>query len=98
MSRKQASKGKDLAAFRELHDKSLIIPKKIRVGLAALGSAWEYEGDFIQRCQVSQPEFAKYRDQFADFFVEVRASGKQAKRAWAGTKKYADRLRATVNI
>jgi hypothetical protein len=88
--------GKDLAAFRAAHDKSFIIPQKIRLGLGALGDGWEYEADFIKRCGVCNADFGAFRDEFAEFFVETRATGKTPKRVWAGTKAFATKLRETV--
>lgn len=84
--------GKDLAAFRALHDKSYIVPLKIQEGLKALGeNAWEYEVEFIKRCGLSTTDLAAYRDQFKDFFVET--GGRNPKRAWAGSKPFAKKLR-----
>lgn len=85
------AKGKDIDAFRAAHDKSFITPKRIREGLAALGDSWEYEVEFIKRCQLSNTDFAMYREQFKDFYVEV--GGRSPKRVWAGTKAFANKLR-----
>jgi hypothetical protein len=86
-------KGKDLQAFRELHDKSYIVPKKIAAALAELGDSWEYEVDFMKRCQVSPTDLARYREQFNEFHFEARVSNKNTKRVWCGTKKFATKLR-----
>lgn len=83
--------GKDVQAFRELHDKSYIIPKKIKDGLAALGDSWEYEADFMRRCGLSHTDFAAHRDDFMEFYVTV--GGQKSKRVWAGTKSFAAKLR-----
>lgn len=83
--------GKDMQAFRELHDKSYIIPKKIKEGLAVLGDSWEYEGDFMRRIGVSQTDFAAHRDDFMEFYVTT--GGKNSKRIWAGTKAFAAKIR-----
>ena len=89
--------GKDLEAFRAMHDKSFIVPKRIQEGLAALGDSWEYEAEFIKRGCVSQTDFAAYRDQFSDFFLEtVGTGGARGKRVWAGTKAFAKKLRETL--
>lgn len=97
---KTASKGLDIEAFRLKFDKSLIIPGKIKAALAALAAAgpetWEAEGDFVRRAGVSMGDFAKYRDQFSDFWFEAREMGKSPTRVWAGTKKLADVLRETI--
>jgi hypothetical protein len=90
-----APKGKDLDAFRASHDKSFIVPKRIREGLAALGESWEYEHEFIKRCGLSQTDFGAYRDQFADFWLHV--GGKSPKKVWAGTKAFAAKLREKVS-
>lgn len=91
-------KGKDLAAFRAAHDKGTIVPKRISAGLAELGDSWEYEADFIRRCGLSTTDFAAYREQFKEFYVETpRASGAaRGKRAWAGTKAFAKQLREAI--
>lgn len=86
-------KGKDIQAFRELHDKSYIIPKKINAALAELGDSWEYEADFMKRCQVGSTDLARYREQFSDFHFEVRVMNRSTKRVWCGTKKFAAKLR-----
>lgn len=85
------AKGKDIEAFRAAHDKSYIVPKKVKEALAELGDAWEYESDFVRRCALSQTDFAAYRDQFSDFYVEL--GGRNPKRVWAGTKAFANKLR-----
>lgn len=86
----------DLESFRAMHDKSFMIPKKIQEGLAALGDdAWEYELDFIKRCGVSPTDFAAYREQFEDFYVNIGAP-RAPKRAWAGSKALAKKMRDMV--
>jgi hypothetical protein len=92
----KSTTGKDLAAFRAAHDKSFIVPQKIKAGLAALGDSWEYEAEFIKRCGSSQTDFAAYRDEFSDFFIEARGTGKTPKRVWTGTKAFAAKIRETV--
>lgn len=88
------AKGRDIDAFRAAHDKSFIVPKRIREGLAALGDSWEYEVEFIKRCQLDTTSFAAYREQFKDFYVEI--GGKSPKRVWSGTKAFANKLRERV--
>lgn len=85
--------GRSVDQFREMHDKSFIVPKRIKAGLEQLGDSWEYEGEFMKRCQLSSGDFVKYRDQFAEHFFEVRATGKNSKRVWCGTKRFASKLR-----
>jgi len=88
------TKGKSMDAFRASHDKSYFVPRKIAAGLEALGESWEYEGEFIRRCQLSVTDFAAYRDQFIDFSIETPGTmGLRGKRVWAGTKAFAAKLR-----
>lgn len=94
---KRATKptGKSLSDFRAVHDKSFVIPNKIRAGLAALGDGWDYEPEFIKLCGVSVLDFARFRDEFADHYVTVGGS-KSSKRAWAGTKATAAKMRDMI--
>lgn len=89
--RKQA--GKDVEAFRQLHDKNFKIPRRIKAALEELGDAWEYEADFIKRCAVSNTDFAMFRDEFATHWLEAKTEGRSAKRVWCGTAKLANKLR-----
>lgn len=86
-------KGRNLESFRKTFDKSVIVPDRIRAGLAALGDSWEYEVDFIKRCGLSTTDFSRFRDQFEDFMVEIRSGSQRQRRVWAGTKKFAAKLR-----
>lgn len=86
--------GKSLDEFRSLHDKNFIVPKKINDALMKLGSSWLYEVEFLKLASISTTEGATFREQFKDFYVEVGAS---KKRVWAGTKAYANQLRAKLS-
>jgi hypothetical protein len=79
-----------LDAFRASHDKSFIVPKRIREALEQLGDSWEYEAEFMKRCGLGQVDFSAYREQFKDYFVQT--TGKNPKRVWAGTKQFAKKL------
>ena len=91
----KAKTGKDLAAFRAVHDKSFIVPRAIESGLVQLGSSWEYEQEFIKRCRLSLADFGRFRDQFAEYYVEI--GGKTIRRVWAGNKAYAKKLKETYD-
>ena len=87
--------GKDITAFKESHDKNTIIPRKIDEGLKELGpDKWEYQADFIKICQISVTDLAMFREQYADFSVEIRA--KTRKVVWCGSKALATKLRSMV--
>lgn len=85
--------GRSLAEFRGEHDKSYIVPQKIKDGLAQLGEAWEYEAAFCQMAGVSVSDLARYREQFSDYYVVVSRSGK---RAWSGSKTTANKMREMI--
>lgn len=87
------SKGRTIEQFSDAHDRSVMIPKKIREGLKQLGDSWEYEAEFLKRCKLPLNGISAYRDQFKDHVVEVAAD---RKRIWAGTVKFATKLRERV--
>ena len=95
MTEPAAAKGRDLGAFRAAHDDSYIVPKKIRDALAKLENAWVYEQEFIKLCGpgMSQTKFASYREQFAEFYLDLPGSDSRGKRIWCGTKACAAKLR-----
>lgn len=81
--------GKSLAEFRASHDKSFIVPQKIREGLKRLAGGWEYEVNFLKLAGLSTTDLANHRDAFADHIVLVE----RTKRVWCGTKDLANKLR-----
>lgn len=87
--------GKTLADFRAAHDKSVIIPTKIKKALEKMASigwdAWDYEADFLRNANVAAQDCTPYRDKFADHIVET--SGKNQKRVWFATAKAAKAAR-----
>lgn len=85
--------GKDIESFRQLHDKNFKVPRKIKAALAELGEAWEYEAEFIKRCGVSNTDFAVFREDFAEHWLEAKSDNRNAKRVWCGTVKLANKLR-----
>lgn len=86
--------GRDIAAFRQAHDKSFIVPQKIETALKKLGDSWEYEVAFLKLAELSVTDLAAYRDQFEAHIIVI--PGKNSKRAWAGTKDLANKLRQLV--
>jgi hypothetical protein len=76
------AKSRDLAAFKAMHDPSVIIPNKIRAALKALGiegrESFAYEQSdphggvpMVKRANVSTTYLSQYRKQFADHVVKV---------------------------
>lgn len=93
------SKTKTLSDFRAVHDKNFVVPEKIKAGLAKLGKdGWEYEAEFMKMCGVGTIDFARFREQFEEFYVIVPGTNgtKSSKRVWAGSKAAAAKLREMV--
>ena len=85
---------KSLTDFRQVYDKDTIVPAKIKEGLAALGAdGWEYEVEFAKLCGVGLYDMGRVRDRFADHIVSI---GRNTKRAWAGSKALAAKMREMV--
>jgi len=88
-----AGSGKSIDEFRARHDKGFIIPRRIEDGLKAMGEGWEYEAQFARIAGVALTDLSAYRDQYADYIVLLNRDGR---RAWAGTKETAERMREMV--
>lgn len=92
MAKATTTKHKNLNDFRLLHDKSLIVPAKIKAQLARMGKdAWEYEADFLRAAGVRPADLTPFREQFEDF--TVMTPGKNPKRVWVGSKAMAEKMR-----
>lgn len=95
-SKKTTSLGKSLTEFRAQYDKSYLVPMAIEEGLKNLGDdAWEYEAAFIKICGLSQTDFGRFREEFAEYYVVVDGT-RSGKRIWAGSKNLAAQLRRLV--
>lgn len=86
--------GRSLDEFRANHDKSFIVPRKIKAALEKLGPGWQSELEFAKLAGVSMTDLAAYRPQFEAFVVAVSRDG--TRRVWAGTKGLADKMREMV--
>ena len=76
---------KSLAEFRKQHDKSFIVPQKVRAALKALGArGWAYELEFLRLAGLSTTDLAAYRDVFEDHWLVVD----RTKRVWAGSPAF----------
>lgn len=87
--------GKTLAHFRAVHDKSVVIPTKLKTALDKMAKAawdtWEYEGEFLRAAGVAPQDATPHRSQFEDHIVET--IGKNSKRVWFATAKAAKEAR-----
>jgi hypothetical protein len=93
-AQKAPAAGKSLLDFRAEHDKSYIVPRKIRDALAKLGDGWQYEVEFLRLAGLSTGDLATYREEFKDFTVTV--GGRSPRRIWVGTKALAQQMREMI--
>lgn len=86
--------GRSLDEFKAAHDKSFIVPMRLKAALKALGNGWEYEVALAKQAGVSLADLGNFRDQFSEHIVVVKRDG--SKRAWAGTPAAAAKMRAML--
>lgn len=88
------SNHKTLSDFRQVYDKSTIVPKAIKSALKDLGqSGWEYEVQFAKMAGISLVDIANFREMFADYIVSIKRDNK---RVWAGSVSTANEMRSMV--
>lgn len=87
--------GRGLDEFSKRYDANARADAGIRDALKSLGDAWEYENEFCRRAKICTRELTDRRDKLAGFFVTTR--GRNPRRIWCGTKKFATQLRARIN-
>lgn len=80
--------GRPLEAFEPSAEQRL--EEKLREVLKGLGDSWLYESEIIKACGTASHLFARVRPRFTDFYVNI--PGKNPRRAWAGTKAFAQKL------
>lgn len=93
-----AAKAKDITAWREQHDKDVIVPKKIQAAIESMRKdgpeTWEYESDFIKRAGISQTDMGRYRERFIKHIVPTPVTtGRSARNCWFADAKVAGKLR-----
>lgn len=86
--------GRSLEEFRANHDKSFIVPAKIKAALEKLGNGWQSELEFAKLAGLSMTDLGAYRAQFDAFVVPISRDG--SRRVWAGTKAFASRMREMI--
>lgn len=88
------ARGRSLDEFRATYDKDTIIPQKIDAAIAELGKdGWAYEMEFVKLAGVGLSQLAAYRDAYAEHIVTLN---RESKRAWAGSKALAAKMRAML--
>jgi hypothetical protein len=91
-TKKQAAKS--LEDFRKSHDKSFIVPAKIKAGIELLGpGGWEYETAFWKTHGINNTDGARFREEFEEFMVRVEAGRKGI---ICGSKALATKMREMI--
>lgn len=86
-------KPKSISDFKSIYDKDTIVPARVKVGLRSLGGGWEYEVAFARICGVSLADLGNYREQFAEYWTQLRADGR---RVWSGSRATMAEIRKVV--
>jgi|SRR5580658_2446210 hypothetical protein len=93
------TKPRTAADFRATYDRNVIVPTKIKAGLAALlkigKEHYATDEEFRSICGLQGAQLADFREQFKKhWFITPSISGsKTPKRVWFGDAKVAARLR-----
>lgn len=96
---KTGSHIRPLDEFIKTHDKSYIVPSKIKAALKKLAekSGWCYEVDFLKLADINANDLAAFREPFlADHVVLVKDTNKHQKRVWTGSKTLTEKLRGML--
>lgn len=88
--------GRSLEEFRSSHDKSFIVPNKIKAALATIDNGWVYEGELVKLAGISPTDLGVYRSLFEEHIVMLKGTEHGGKRAWAGTKAAAEKMRGML--
>lgn len=101
---KPKPKGKTIADLRAVHDRSVVVPNRIKSAIAVLAASddsWAYEIDFLKLAKppIGSQDIAKFRDQFADYWAEMPGiNGKaQIRRVWFATTEAKKEWEESVN-
>lgn len=89
--------GRSIEDFKAAYDKSFIVPRKIKEALAKLGDGWLRELDFAKLAGVNPNDLAAFRASFEEDHVVVLTGSERGKRAWAGSKRTATRMREMLS-
>lgn len=89
---------KTLDDLRALHDKNVLVPNKIRAGIAALlksGDEYAYDEDFRRLAGLAPVDLKEYREEFAEYWVTLPATNgkRDARKVWFATVSLAKKWR-----
>jgi len=95
---KKASSGAlSLEDLDKQYNPNVIIPARIRAGLAKLGDHAMTAMNFQREANVTTVQLAQFSEQFEAFQVTVREGGK-SKTLWCGTEAFARKVRERLGL
>lgn len=99
MSSKKAKKATamSLEDLDKQYNPNVIIPTRIRAGLAKLGDHAMTAMNFQHEANVTTVQLAQFSEMFEKYQVVVRDGGK-AKTLWCGTEAFAKKVRERLGV
>lgn len=90
--------GRPVSEALGIYDKSTYIPQRIRSGVEKIGAGcYLLEGELQRLCDIKNAaDFGRFREKFAEFFVEVPGPNRRPHRLWFGSKKDATEFKGRM--
>lgn len=96
-AKKSSSGALSLEDLDKQYNPNVIIPARIRAGLAKLGDHAMTAMNFQREANVTTVQLAQYSEEFEAFQVVVREGGK-SKTLWCGTEAFARKVRERLGL
>lgn len=97
MTVKKKTTAMSLEDLDRQYNPNVIIPARIRAGLAKLGDSAMTAMNFQHEANVTTVQLAQFSEMFEKFQVTVRDGGK-AKTLWCGTEAFARKVRERLGV
>lgn len=96
-SRKKSSTALSLDDLDRQYNPNVIIPARIRAGLARLGDHAMTAMNFQKEANVTTLQLVQFAEQFEAHQVPIRENGK-TKMLWCGTEAFARKVRERLGV
>ena len=97
VAKKAHTAAMSLEDLDQQYNPNVIIPQRIRAGLAKLGDHAMTSLNFQREANVTTLQLAQFAEQFEDHIVIVRESGKP-KTLWCGTPAFARKVKERLGL
>lgn len=94
---KKLSTALSLDDLDKQYNPNVIIPAKIKAGLAKLGDHAMTSLNFQKEANVTMTQLTQYAEEFESFTVTLREGGKP-KTLWCGTEAFARKVRERLGV